>query len=145
MKLKTILVVALTAILMGACCPCKKYQKKYGRPLQQTEWSMIQMDGRSFVAGDNYTIVFGDDGRLSGVGDCNRLMGSYVAETGSGMMKINNIASTRAFCPNQAQETAFVTMLSSVDSYSLDGPKMMLFKDSELVAVFEAKKEAPKK
>ena len=69
---KITMAAALVTFVAAGCCPCKKYQKKYGKPLQETEWKMVQFNGRTFDAQDGYTVVFGKDNRLSGVGDCNR-------------------------------------------------------------------------
>lgn len=136
--MKKILLVAVIATLIAGCCPCKKYQKKYGRPLKETNWTLIQLEGRPFAAGENYSIMFSKDDRISGVGDCNRLMGGY-QENGDGVMEIKQLASTRMMCQNQAGENQFMEMLQSIDSYKLDGKLLMLFKKGEMVAVFEAK------
>lgn len=131
--------VALAAFVATGCCPCRKYQKKYGKPLQETQWKMVQFNGRTFDAKEGYSLVFGKDNRLSGVGDCNRLTGSYT-ENNDGVMKITQVAATRMMCPNQTQEDAFLKMLSEVDSYQLDGPLLLLFTNGEMKAVFEAGK-----
>ena len=123
--------VAVMAIVVVGCCPCKKYQKKYGKPLQETEWKMVQFNGRTFDAKDGYTLVFGKDNRLSGVGDCNRLMGSYTANN-DGIMKISQVAGTRMMCPEQDQENSFIQMLGSVDSYQMDGPLLILLGNGEM-------------
>ena len=136
---KITMAAALVTFVAAGCCPCKKYQKKYGKPLQETEWKMVQFNGRTFDAQDGYTVVFGKDNRLSGVGDCNRLMGSYTADN-DGVMKISQVASTRMMCPDQGQQNSFMQMLGSVDSYQMDGPLLILFSNGEMKAVFEAKK-----
>lgn len=138
MKFKVVMAVVFAAILISACCPCERYQSKYGKPLQETTWTLTQMDGHSYAPAENYNIVFDSTGRVSGMGDCNRFFGGYEAATQSGAMKIDNLASTRMMCPNQQMESQFLAMLQSIDSYTLDGPQLMLFRNSELVAVFSA-------
>ncbi len=138
MKGLHVMMVAVAAILLSGCCACKKYQKKYGKPLEQTEWTLIQVEGKSFDAGDKYQIVFGKDKRISGVGDCNRLMGGYTADD-DGHMKIEQLAATRMMCPDQEMEDKFVKILTEIDTYKLDGKMLLLLRDGELLAVFEAK------
>lgn len=136
--MKKILLVALVATLIASCCPCKKYQKKYGKPLTETNWVMVQLDGRSFSAGEGYALKFAKDNKVSGVGDCNRIMGIYT-ENNDGVMKFSQMASTRMMCPNQEGEMNFLKMLETIDSYKLDGKLLMLFANGEMLSVFEAK------
>ncbi len=142
---KTILFIfaALTVfIMMSSCCNCRTYQKKYGRPLVGTTWRMTQFEGRAVEGsnGDSYQILFSPDGRFSGRGDCNRLMGSYVYSS-RGTINIDNVASTRMMCPNQQGEDEFIRVLDEATNYQLDGPYLYFFLDAELLAVFEAMPE----
>ena len=136
---KIMMAAAVVAFVAVGCCPCKKYQKKYGKPLQETQWKMVQFNGRTFDAKEGYSLVFGKDNRLSGMGDCNRLMATYKADN-DGVMKISQVAATRMMCPDQTQEDSFVKMLNEVDSYQMDGPLLLLFSNGEMKAVFEAVK-----
>ena len=138
MKILHIATAVAVAVLITGCCACKKYQKKYGKPLETTEWTLVQVEGKSFDAGDKYQVVFGKDNRISGIGDCNRLTGSYTADD-NGKMKISQIASTRMMCPDQTMENKFFDILQQIDTYQLDGKMLLLLRDGELVAVFEAK------
>lgn len=71
-------------MLVASCCPCRKHRKGDSKPFVGTEWQLVQLNGRAVpVEGDLFTVVFGEDGRLSGLGACNRLMGSYET-TGNG-------------------------------------------------------------
>lgn len=38
---------AAAALLCASCCPCRSYQKKTRRPLEGTEWQLIQLGGKS--------------------------------------------------------------------------------------------------
>jgi len=52
------------------------------------------------------------------------------------------IASTRAFCPDQAQEDRFIKELDRIDSYRIDGDLLMLMRDGELLMVMQAQPSA---
>lgn len=135
------LAVALAVVIVAAgCCHCKKVQRSDNRPLVGTEWQLVQMDGRSVpVEEDLFTVVFGEENRLSGLGACNRLMGEYEA-TESGALKIGEIALTRMACPKgMDREQDFVEVLSGATHYQIDGPMMMLLTNGELKAVFQAR------
>ncbi len=133
------LVLAAAAIIFGSCCKCKSYQKKYGRQLVDTEWQLVQLDGRSVTPEDDkFTIVFGKDGSLSGVGACNRLMSTYTV-TNTGAMKINNVATTMMACPGMEREYEFTKILAEVTHYQMDGAMMMLLSNGSVVAVMQAK------
>ena len=61
---------------------CRKHRKGDSKPFVSTEWQLVQLNGRAVpVEGDLFTVVFGEDGRLSGLGACNRLMGSERVKT----------------------------------------------------------------
>lgn len=69
--------LAALVMLVASCCPCRKHRKGDGKPFVGTEWQLVQLNGRAVpVEGDLFTVVFGEDGRLSGLGACNRFMGS---------------------------------------------------------------------
>lgn len=136
--MKRILLITIIAALISSCCPCKKYQKKYGKPLVQTNWVLIQLEGRAFAANGNYSLVFDSENKVSGVGDCNKIMGGYT-EDNTGAMKFSQMSATRKMCPNQQGEDAFMKMLETIDSYKLDGNLLMLFAKGEMLAIFEAK------
>lgn len=129
----------LIAAVAASCCACRS-AKKVTAPLEKTQWTLVQMDGHPVVSDDNYYIVLGQEeaGRFGGRGDCNSLMGSY--EIGKdGRIDLKGIASTRAMCPNQTQESTFFGELEKVDSYMIDGKTLMLISNGELRLVLEAK------
>ena len=105
-----------------------------------TEWQLIQLEGRSVKAEPGtYTLTLEAEGNhLSGVGACNRLMGSY--STGERRaLKIGPLASTKMACPNLDQEQQFLRAIESTTHYDMDGPMLLLLSNGELRAVFQAK------
>ena len=135
-----IAVVAVAGALIAGCCNCRAYQKKARRPLVGTEWQLIQLGGKAVKPEEGkFTVTLLTEGnRLTGVGACNRLMGTYKTD-GKRMLKIGPLASTMMACPGMEQEDAFTKMLESVTHYDMDGPMLLLLSDGELRAVFQAK------
>ena len=117
-----LLLIAALAVSVAACCSCRKGRKN-AKPLTGTTWSLVE------------------EGRFGGRGDCNSIMGNY-SVTDKGGMKIESVASTRAFCPDQAQEDRFIKELDRIDSYRIDGDLLMLMRDGELLMVMQAQPSA---
>lgn len=127
------LFAATVLVSVASCCPCRK-SKSPSLPLTGIEWKLNQMYGTTIVS-DNYRITFAADGTLAGVGDCNRFAGSFTMNVGT--LKISDkIASTRMMCPNAQQETIFFQMLPQADSYFVDGTKLMLLRNGDVIALF---------
>ena len=135
---KYLILTLLAGALLAGCCPCRKARVRNAEEIKRAEWQMTQFNGRNFAAGNGYLLTFNEEGRIGGVGDCNRLMGSYTLDN-NGAMKIDLLASSRMMCPNQAQEDAFMKTLGQIDSWQMDGKLLMLFAKGELIAVFERK------
>ncbi len=135
--MKWVVSVALTAAL-ASCCGCRK--NKSSISLNGTQWHLIQLGGEN-ITSDNYLMTLGADGHISGVGDCNRFAGSFTQNLKQ--LKIaNNLVSTRKMCLNQSREDKFLKMLSSIDSYSIDGNRLVLIKNGDVQAIFEAVRAA---
>lgn len=127
----------IAMVMVTGCCDCRKHSK-YEKPLIGTEWQLVQLMGRDIsAADDSYTLLFHDNGTLSGAGDCNRLTATYSITT-SRSMKIENLGSTRRMCPNFEQENAYYDMLESVTHYEMDADKMLLLSNGTLVAIMSA-------
>ncbi len=102
------------------------------------EWKITTLNG-SEVKGaesDSYTILFGEEGRFSGKGECNRIIGSYKLSN-SGELTIESKGATMMFCPNIEQEESFIKGLESVTRYKTKGGELQLFADKKQVATFK--------
>ena len=141
---RAVAVVAGAALFTG-CCACRKYQKETQRPLVGTEWQLIQLGGRNVQPEEGrFTVEFHADGLLSGVGSCNRLTGRYAVE-GDRVLKVQPIGMTMMMCPSDMEtEHAMAVALEEADHYDMDGPTLLLLKDGELTAVFQAKPSTTK-
>lgn len=141
MKLYKVILMASVAVLLAACCNCRSGKSKNAMQLIDTKWQLAEMEGRTVTAaGESYTLTLGKDGKVSGKGDCNTLMGSFQTPK-SGVIKFNALASTRMMCPDQEAEYKFIKLLEASDGYSIDGKTLMLFTDGELKLAFSAKSE----
>lgn len=147
-----ILASAMTMLLAGSCCPCRKASNKNHKPLTATEWSLVQMEGRNitadFTAEECPRLVLATDGSFGGYGGCNSMGGEYKLTPSeapsqrdkAGVITLGNIFSTKRMCPNDRLEMEFFTLLSKVDAYTIEGSKLFLFDDGELKLVFDVKK-----
>lgn len=135
-----IALLAATAALTASCCHCRSYQKRTQRPLEGTEWQLIQLGGKTIQPQEGkFAVTFHADGhRLSGIGACNRLTGTYTPGE-KRALKIGPVGATMMACPGVEQETALAEALESTTHYDMDGPMLLLLSNGELRAVFQAK------
>ncbi len=138
-RIITIAALALVAgaLLTGCCQKCRKSREAATRPLQGTVWHMIQFDGREINAPDSYELTFFNDGRIAGVGDCNRFFGTYEVLNANGSIKMSPVGSTMMACPDLETESAFLKMFENVHLYQFDGKNLYLFVDNKIKAIFE--------
>lgn len=133
--------ILLIALLAG-CCSCRSKQRKALRPLVGTEWQLIQIEGEKIAAeGEQYTLqLLADSQQVVGQGDCNRLTGRF-EEGERRALRFSQLASTRRLCPDAATEARFFALLETVTHYDHDGSMLLLFADSSLIAVLQAKEK----
>lgn len=130
-------ILLISMVMVTGCCDCRK-RAKLEKPLVGTEWQLVQLMARDIAAeGEQYTLLFRDNGTVSGVGDCNRLTALYTISS-SRDMKISNLGSTRRLCPNYEQENAYYDMLEGVTHYEMDADNMLLLSNGTLVAIMRA-------
>lgn len=129
----------LLVICLAGCCACRYTQQKMRKPLMETEWRMIQLEGESLAAqGGRYTIVFHQkDHSLTGMGSVNRLMANFETDEKQGL-KIGAVATTRKAGPEMEKEWKMVEALQSTTHFDMDGEMLLLLSDKGIVAVFEA-------
>ena len=131
--------ILLTTLMIG-CCDCRK-RAKLEKPLVGTEWQLVQIMGRDIKAeGESYTLMFNEDGTVSGQGDCNRLTAIFKT-TEKRALDISQLGSTRRLCPDAEGEQAYFDMLDKVTHYEMDGDMMILLSDGTLVAIMKAQGE----
>lgn len=137
MKLKSLIMIMLGAAMLAGCCSACKQRTKNAKPLEGTTWHLIQIEGRD-VAPDAGTFdITLNGGNLSGIGACNRLMGSYTVEPKLGI-RFGELASTRMMCPNVDMELQFGEVLESATHYDIDYDILMIMQDGTIKAMFKA-------
>ena len=143
MNFKTVTFAAIVALLMAACCPCKKGQSN-NAPLYGTTWRAVIFDingTNKVVAEQNpgeYTLILNEDGKFNGVGDCNSYFGDFTLKNGK--ITFSNMGSTKAMCPSQEWEDCFLQNINSANGYSIEGDKLMLLQDGRVCVIFKAQK-----
>lgn len=83
-------------------------------------WKITEVDGETLPETSTASMAFAD-GRISGSGGCNRLMGSY--EAGQNFsIKLSRMASTMMACPEDRmrQEDRLSRLLEQVNHYTFD-------------------------
>ncbi len=139
MKFRTILTMIAASLLFVGCCSCRSKSNKVNKPLVQTQWQLSQINGQEITPTESkYTIQFDSEGRIGGLGDCNRLMADYTT-TESRALKIGAIAGTRMMCRDAKQEALFFSTLSKATHYAIDGDSLILLDSGEIIAIFSAK------
>ncbi|MBK8027580.1 MAG: META domain-containing protein [Chloroflexi bacterium] len=85
--------------------------------LEGTSWELTRIGGETPLADSLVTLSFGDVGRVSGSGGCNRFNGSF--EVSGSEITFGSIASTRMACPGgrMEQEQAFFQALEAAISF----------------------------
>jgi heat shock protein HslJ len=71
-----------------------------------------------------YTLAFLPDGSAAIRADCNRGVGQY--ETSGARLTFAPFALTRAMCPADSLDTAFVALLTDTEGYTFDGETLRL-------------------
>ena len=73
---------------------------------------------------ENYTILFNTDGSVTIKADCNQVAGTYTLSGSSLTIQLG--ASTMAFCGEASQDTIYLSSLSRVSSYAVEGGALQL-------------------
>ncbi len=138
-KLTLFAIVAFVAAIAISCCPCRKSSSTADFNLPSTSWQLTQLNSRSVAPmEDQYTIIFGEDDRVSGVASCNRITGSYTFSTESRTLKFDHMGMTRMMCPpGRDFEDEYGKMLGVVTHYEVDGNMLMMLSEGQTVSVFK--------
>ena len=136
---KTIFAALVCAMfLVVGCCACRSAQKN-AKPLQGTEWHLVQFEGQDVnLPINSFNLILGQGGEISGVGACNRLLGQYTTTENYGI-NLGQVGTTMMLCPeNEALEAKFVQMLGGITHYDIDGDKLVLIQQGVIKAILKA-------
>lgn len=105
--------------------------------LSGTRWELASVGGAAAKAGGEApTLEFDQAGQASGNGGCNRYSGSF--SQGGSALSFGPMMSTKRACADadmNAQETAFLSALSSVAGYRVSGGSLELLDASGAVVL----------
>lgn len=99
-------------------------------PLGDTSWRLVKimsMDDTTYVPDDPslYTLMFGVDGSVSLLADCNRGTGTWTSESDS-QLQFGPIAATMAMCPPGSLHDRYMAQFAWVRSYTMSDGHLFL-------------------
>ena len=118
-----IVIAIMASAILAACGTTGQAAQFLG-----TQWELDELNGRDALRGVLVSMQFGEDGRLTGTGGCNRFMGSW-EHTGFRKMTLSAGGSTMMACdePIMVQEHAFFQALENTARYERDGNELDLY------------------
>jgi heat shock protein HslJ len=128
-----LLLLLLAGLVLSACTSQEKSLKG--------SWTLIAHGPESSpnpaVKDSQATIIFNDDGTLSGNSGCNSFGGEYKVE--GGQVTFNRLVSTLMACsdPLMSQEGAVFQVLNGTVVYNRDGDTLTITKDG-IILLFAA-------
>lgn len=138
-RVKTLFFALLCATILVGCCSACRQRQKNAKPLKGTEWHLVQMEGKDLTLPINsFNLLLGEDGSISGIGACNRLLGRY-SDGENYTISLGQVGTTMMLCPENGQlESRFTQMLGGVTHYDIDGDKLLLLENGAIKAIFQA-------
>ncbi len=121
-------------LLLAVACTSKQ------PPLVDTYWGADEIMGKAInrsLGGDpdTFDLIFFED-RFASKGDCNQIMGQYVANAEDGTITVKPAGTTMMFCPDIQTEERYVKALEQVNRYKMRGNTLTMYRDDELLIVF---------
>lgn len=118
----------------------KETAKKEVAELENTYWSLFEMDGHEVNTPEDAEEVYirmnSRKNTLEGFAGCNTLGGKY--HGGKGEISFEAMA-TRMSCPWMDKENFLFNTLEKANRYVINGQHLLLYDDNYLLAVFKAK------
>lgn len=120
---------AATLLLTG----CAKDQEPIPAPvyLLDQRWVLTEVDSEELAAsaGSPPTdlVLSSVGGTNQGQSFCNRYGGKYMLTSGTAQLSFGPQFSTFATCPNQKQETRYLTLLPSIARYTIENRQLALY------------------
>ncbi|WP_337843674.1 META domain-containing protein [Rheinheimera sp.] len=112
----------------GASCPDQYNMSK----VQGIVWRVNRIKYIQVPQQYNLRMMFNDNARLYGFSGCNFFNGSY--SQSSNLLKIDPLVSTRKYCAeSNYYESKFTQHLQGADRIELNGDKLQLFQNNEVV------------
>ena len=141
--------IALVALFVSMSCKSTKEIQSSDKTSQQysltkeTKWILTSFNGKStqeagFKKRTPFIILDKQAGRISGHSGCNSFNGK--TEIGDSTIKTGMLMSTKAFCMGVPEHVLF-KYLEEIDSYKIDGNKLLLTKGKDVLLEFAVSSE----
>ena len=124
---------AMTMMRMGRCVALVFFLVyllggKPGLKLADSKWVLKDLAGSEAIAGGKATLAFGEDGKVSGNGSCNRFFGTVKIEGET--IHFGPLGSTRMACAAAAvmdQETKYLNALQAAERFEWKDPELVVY------------------
>ena len=128
--MKKIFLLFVMALTIQACSPSLDSAR-----MANTKWVLSEWPGRTIPVNAQATLNFDIDHKINGKSFCNGYGGNSSFE--NGRVKFSEIFGTKMFCTEFGDaETHFQTDLQAVDALKMNGEKLQLLKDGQVMMVF---------
>jgi heat shock protein HslJ len=94
--------------------------------LQDTNWTLTRLENQTVTTPKPVQLRLNAEGRFSGFGGCNRIMGAY--QLTDNRLEFSQVASTQMACIGDAMATedAFLKTLAQVANWKIQGQTLYL-------------------
>jgi heat shock protein HslJ len=137
MKYLFILLIAMVAL---ECSPKLSPDAGWARQ----NWVVVEMKGvpvqQSGGRRDAHIVFEVVDKRFTGNGGCNQINGNYTLDKNE--IRFTDVIATKMACNDIEFENTFLSTLSSIDRYEVNGNDLLLKKRKETVLVLRPKSPA---
>jgi len=129
--------ILLVAMIASECTPKLSPDAGWARQ----NWVVVEMRGvpvqQSGGRRDAHIVFEVADKRFTGNGGCNQINGNYILDKSE--IKFTDVIATKMACNDIEFENAFLSTLSSVDRYEVNGNDLLLKKKRETILVLRPK------
>ena len=129
--------IFLVAVIAFKCTPKLSPDAGWARQ----NWVVVEMKGvpvqQSGGRRDAHIVFEVADKRFTGNGGCNQINGNYALDKNE--IKFTDVIATKMACNDIEFENAFLSTLSSVDRYEVNGNDLVLKKKRETLLVLRPK------
>jgi len=134
------LLIFFIAIVTFECSPKLSPDAGWGRQ----NWVVVEMKGvpvqQSGGRRDAHIVFEVAEKRFTGNGGCNQINGNYTLNKNE--IKFTDVIATKMACNDIEFENTFLSTLSSIDRYEVNGNDLLLKKRRETVLVLRPKSTA---
>ena len=132
---------AENAEVKGASSPAteeKASPKVQGKPLLQTYWVLTHINGEAIgAAPKEASIVFNEEGRVSGTLGCNNFFGTYFVKKDK--MSVEYTGATKMLCSEMSVEEKYLAALKSdITHYTIHDSELTIYAKNQEVLRFHA-------